>query len=582
MYEKAASLYEELYNRNPLNFVFFDGLHKMCVQLKEYEKAIALVQRRLERQPTDLALLGTLGEDYLKAGKEAEARAAWERALATDEKNPTVYRYVSNILFQNRLFTDGVDVLLRGRKNIGQSNLFAMDLGYAYTILGRYSEATKEYVHALQENPTSLNLVESRIAMYTAKPDGLASAIGAAKGGIQEDTKNVTLHRLLAWLYLEGKQFEGAFAVYRLIDQLSSSGGQELLSFADRAFKEKAYKVAAQAFGEVIERYPKAPLVAVAKFGLARVIEDISAKRDSLGSSGEAVERGPEFPVGETNLTYGSAIASYDEIVRNYPGSEYALQALYRIGVIKFDRFFDIDGALQTFDRVDEQFPRNRLASAVALKAGEILIAKGELGVAAERFSKVGVIPLSTQSEKDKATYALAELDYFRGLYDSALVKLKSLVTNLSADIANDALLLQEFIKEHRTRDGLALKEYARAELLERQRKFSEAITVLEKLIDTETTAPLVDDAMLKLGQLERKLGQPMRALSIYQRLIVEHPESILLDEAQLGIGEIYESSLNDRQKAIAAYRELLEKHPDSLHLDEVRKRIRQLRGDAL
>src|SRR3989304_523434 len=44
MYEKAASLYEELYNRNPLNFVFFDGLHKMYVQLKEYEKAIWLVQ----------------------------------------------------------------------------------------------------------------------------------------------------------------------------------------------------------------------------------------------------------------------------------------------------------------------------------------------------------------------------------------------------------------------------------------------------------------------------------------------------------------------------------------------------------
>jgi outer membrane protein assembly factor BamD (BamD/ComL family) len=161
-------------------------------------------------------------------------------------------------------------------------------------------------------------------------------------------------------------------------------------------------------------------------------------------------------------------------------------------------------------------------------------------------------------------------------------VKLKSLLINLSADIANDALLLQEFIKENRTSDGRALKEYAHAELLERQRKLSEAIAVLENLIDTEATSPLVDHAMLKLGQSEEKLGAPMRALAMYQKLIFDHPESILRDQAQLGIGEIYQFSLNDKQKAIAAYQELLEKYPSSPYLDEVRKRIRQLRGDAL
>jgi tetratricopeptide (TPR) repeat protein len=584
MYEKAANLYEELYNHNPSNFVFFDGLHRMYVQLKEYPKAISLVQTKLEHQPSDLTLLGTLSEDYLKAGKEPEARATWEQALVADSKNPNVYRYILNILFRNRLFRDEVDVLLRGRKNTDKPNLFAMDLGFAYTILGQYNDATVEYARELQANSTSLNLVESRMAMYTAKPDGLATAIATVQKEIQNDQKNVTLQRLLAWLYLEGKQFEGALAVYRVIDQLGSSSGRELLSFADRASKEKAYEVAAEAFNEVIQRYPREPIVPLARLGFARVIEEISAKRDSLGSSVETVEHGPEEepPVNETSPTYSGAIASYEAIVHDYPGSEYALQALYRIGLIKFDRFFDIDGALQTFDQIDSQFPSSRMAPAVALKAGEILTAKGELGMASERFKKVEAIPFSTQSEKDKATYELAELDYFQGSYDSALVKLKTLLTNLSADIANDALLLQEFIRDHRTTDEHALKEYAHAELLERQRKLSEAIAVLQNLIDTEAASPLVDDAMLNLGRLERKLGAPMRALSIYQKLIFDHPESILRDQAQLGIGEIYQFSLNDKQKAIAAYQELLEKYPSSLYLDEVRKRIRQLRGDVL
>ena len=583
-YERAAKLYEELHSRDPLNFVIFDALHRTYIQLKEYTKAIALVQVRLDRQPADLVLLGTLGEDYLKAGKEAEAHEAWERGLATDEKNPNVYRYISNILFQNRLFSDGVDVLLRGRKNTGKPNMFAVELGYAYTILGKYGDATKEYVRALKENPTTLSFVETRIAMYTAKPDGLRLAIGAVQEEILDDKKNVTLHRLLAWLYLEGKQFEDAFSVYRLIDQFSSSAGQELLAFASQAFKESAYEVSARAYKEVIERYPRTQITPIARFGYARVIEEFSAKNDSLASvdTREKPRSEEQFPASEAHPTYGKAIAYYDEIVHDYPGSEFALQALYRIGLIKFDRFFDIDGALQTLNQIDRQFPNNRIIPDVALKAGEILVAKGDLARASERFGRVRQTLLATQEQKDKATFALAEIDYFQGSYDSALVKLNSLLSNLSGDYANDALSLQEFIKEHRTRNELVLKEYVHAELLERQRKLSEAAAILEKLISTEAGSPIVDDALLKLGQLQRKMGNPTHALSTYQRLVNEHPESILRDEAQLGIGAIYEFLLKDKQKAITAYQSLLENYPNSLLLDEARKRIRRLRGDVL
>jgi tetratricopeptide (TPR) repeat protein len=583
-YQRAAGLYEELYRRSPLNFVLFDGLHRMYMQLKKYDDAIALVQTRLERQPTDLVLLSTLGEDYLRAGKETEAHEAWERALASDKKNPNVYRYISNVLLQNRLFSQAADVLLRGRRTIGKESLFATELGYVYTILGKYSEATKEYVHALKESPTNLSFVETRIASYTAKPDGLGLAIAAVRGEIQNDKENVTLYRLLAWLYLEGKQFEQAFSVYQMIDQLSSSAGQELLAFASQTFKESAYEVSAKAYKEFIERYPKTQITPKAKFGYARAIEELSAKNDSLAAMviKEKSRSEGQLPASETLPTFGGAIAYYDGIVHDYPGSEFALQSLYRIGLIKFDRFFDIDGALQTLDQIDRQFPNNPLAPEVSLKTAEILVAKGELTKAEERLSKVRGGAVTSQGEKDSATFALAEIDYFQGSFDSALVKLNKLATNLSADIANDALLLQGFIKEHQTKNELVLKEYARAEFLERQRKLSEAAAILEKLISTETSSPIVDDALLKLGELQRKMGDPMHALSAYQRLITEHPESILRDEAQFGIGEIYQLELKDKQRAIAAYEELLEKYPTSLYLDEVRKRIRQLRGDAL
>lgn len=587
-YEKAARLYEELYARNPQNPVYFDGLYRMYIQLKDYERAIFLVQRRLDRQPGDLNLLGRLGEAYFKSGREMEAYAAWERALATDEKNQNVYYHLYQVLMQNRLFAKGVEVLLRGRRKIGNANLFAADLGYAYTILGSYREATTEYLRVLKENPQLLSFVQTQLALYTGKPEGLEAAIGYVKDEVKIDPKNIVLQRLLAWLHLEGKQFENAYLVYRAIDELSKAGGQELLMFANQAFKEKALEVSARAYRDIIERYPKSPSQPVARFNYARVIEELTVRRDTLihfdGKHGShKITQMPErYPAREPHLMYGEAVEHYNEIVRMHPQSEYALQALYRIALIQFDRFFDIEGALRSLSQIEVQFPGHRLMGTVGLKAGEILLAKGDLKKSAERFSQVRQNPLAAPEERDRAFFALAELDYFQGFQDSALSKLDSLVRNLNADIANDALSLQQFIKEHRAREESLLKEYAYAELLERQRKFSEAVSILQKLISVSPTARIADDALLKMGQLQTKMGDPQGGLSTYRKLIAEYPESILRDKAQFSIGEIYQFVLRDKAKAILAYHELLEKHPNSLFLDEARKRVRQLRGDSL
>jgi len=582
LYEKAASLYEELYARNPLNAIYFDALHRVYIQLKEYDRALSLVRQRLDRQPNDLNLLSLLGEDYFKSGKESEAFAAWEQALATNEKDQNVYLHIYNVLMRNRLFGKSADVLLRGRKRLGNDNLFVFELAYAYTILGDFREATGEYLKALKGNPGLLNPVESRMALYTGKPEGLNAAIEATSEEVRKDRRNIVVQRLLAWLYLEGKQFENAYVVYQEIDELSKANGQELLGFANQALKGKALDVSSRAFKHIMERYPESPLQPMAKFGYARSLEEQTALTDSLSFVEGGRLPAEAVSARETLPAFSRVINQYEEIVRSYPRLEYAIQALYQIAFIKFDRLFDIDGALRSLDQIEKEFPTHRMIPSVQLKAGEILLAKGDLTKSAEQFIRVGQSPLASPEERDQALFGLAELDYFQGSFDSALAKLDRLIGNLAADITNDALLLQQFIKEHRTREESLLKDYAHAELLERQRKFSEASALLDQLIGASSSAPIVDDALLKLARLQTKMGSATRALAVYEKLIREHPESILLDRAQLGIGEIYHYILKDKPKAIAAYQELLEKYPNSLFLDEVRKRIRRLRGDAL
>ena len=143
-------------------------------------------------------------------------------------------------------------------------------------------------------------------------------------------------------------------------------------------------------------------------------------------------------------------------------------------------------------------------------------------------------------------------------------------------------LLLLHFIKENQAGFAEALKEYAGAELLSRQKKSSEAIAVFTSTLQAFPDSPLVDDALIQKAELSIVVKQYNDALLSYQKLLTDYPKSILRDKAQFGLGELYQMQLKDKEKAIQAYEEVLAAYPNSLFVEEARTRIRTLRGDAL
>ena len=83
------------------------------------------------------------------------------------------------------------------------------------------------------------------MALFSYKPEGREAAIGVVRAAIDE-REDVRLYELLGWLYMEGKDFNSAYDVYRTIDKLSGSNGTGILSFADRAFREGVFDLAAR------------------------------------------------------------------------------------------------------------------------------------------------------------------------------------------------------------------------------------------------------------------------------------------------------------------------------------------------
>ncbi|MDL1892448.1 tetratricopeptide repeat protein, partial [Sphingobacteriales bacterium CHB3] len=209
--------------------------------------------------------------------------------------------------------------------------------------------------------------------------------------------------------------------------------------------------------------------------------------------------------------------------------------------------------------------------------------AKGDTATAAIRFRSVMAAPNATPDQQDEATYRLAELEYFAGHFNEAIRNLDAISTNLKADYTNDALLLRSFLQENSQGAEIPLKEFARADYLARQKKYTDAISLFQNVIDKNPQALFVDDGMMRIATLQTKATRYADALATYQALVSQFKESsIALDKAQFSIAELYDYNLNNKVQAIAAYEKLLADHPQSLLNEKARRRIRELRGDSL
>lgn len=578
-HENAMKLYEELHAKDAGNFVYFEGLRRTYLQLKRYPEAATLIRQRLASNPADINLLGLLGSVYYKTGQEQEAYAEWDRAIAADPANPNVYRAVANVLLENRLLDRTAELYRRARVACNDPGLFVIDLAQLLAVSMDYAGATQEYLQWLKQNPTQLGFVQGRMAAFTGKDDGRIAAIGAVRNALKRDD-DLGLHRLLGWLYLEGKQFTEAFAVFKTIDTKAKAQGAEIYAFAERAYKEKAFDVAARAYVEAINTPVGAPRMPYAKYGYASALKEISILTDTL----QATVSSQQYPVAETQSRYTDVINRFRQVIEEYPRTEFAARSYHQIGTIQFERLFDLDAALASFEQVERELPGSTLIHhQVALEIGEVLIARGDTVRAASRFRAVAAAPNATPDQQDEATYRLAELMYFGGDFQKAIELLSNITLNLKADYANDALLLLAFLQENVTTGEAALKEFARADLLARQRKNTQAIPLFLSVIERYPQALLVDDALMKVAALQTQAGLFGDAIASYGRLLNEFKESsIALDRARFSMAEVFQFGLNDKARAIETYEKLLVDFPQSLLATIARKRIRELRGDTL
>ena len=575
-YERAAALYEGLLAGDSANVVLLDAVERMWIQLKRYDQTIALLRSRLARAPGDASLHATLGSVLYRAGREKDAGAEWDAALAADPSNPGTYRLVASVLAENRLLDRAADVYRLGRKNTGDGELFTLELAQLLGATMNYAGATAEYVHWLGKNPSQLSFVQSRLAQITGRDEAREAASAVIRQAIG-GRGDLPLLQLLAWLDMEGKNYGDALDVCRKIDAIAGAHGSELYQFAERAAAEKAYAVAARAYQEAM-RAPLAPArMPYARYGYAAAVKELQADADTFASP----LRGT--PATEAIPLYSGAVGLFQKIIEDYPRTEFSARSWYQIGLVQDEKFMDREGAAGSFRHViDEPGASPALRNDAAIMLGKVHVERGDTARAEVFFRAVAASSDAPSIERDEAVFRLGEIDYFAGRFDSAMEKLSGITVNLKADYANDALRLSSFLHENAASAPEALARFARAEFLARQGKNTEAVSLLLDVIGTYPHAALVDDALMAAARLQASAGLFREAAASYERLLGEFKESSTeLDRAEFNLAEVYQYGMHDTARARSTYERLLADHPKSILVDRARQRIRQLRGES-
>ncbi|GAK95531.1 secreted protein [Nonlabens tegetincola] len=75
--------------------------------------------------------------------------------------------------------------------------------------------------------------------------------------------------------------------------------------------------------------------------------------------------------------------------------------------------------------------------------------------------------------------------------------------------------------------------------------------------------------------------GDTQNAIQNYTRIIKNHGDGILSDDALYELGKLYEEVLDDPAKAQEYFEQIIFSHADSIYFTDARRRYRRLRGDT-
>jgi tetratricopeptide (TPR) repeat protein len=566
--KNASRVYKELFDADPQSNVYFEGVRRTYFEMLRFAELLPIVEERVRRLPNDVELHSLYADLLSRNGRREDAEHAWKDAIELRPEDAMTYFTVAQSQIDNQMLDKAAATFLLGRRRLNDRTAFADQLAGLFGMLGKYEQATEEYLSLVAQSPSRMGFVMSGMGSYTTNPQGADGAIAAVKRAVDARPDYLPYIELLSWLYTEKGDFESAFETTRKLDDLRKANGSNIYAFADRALREGKSEVAVSAFDYFLATYPRTnPLYGSVLFGYARALEQRyrASGSHSADDAAKLIER-------------------YQGLVRDNAGTIPAAEAVMRIARLQAEDLDDPRAAVATIVQLRKDSPKFPSLPEAVLMQGDLLLRLGQFAEAQQSYQEgAATIMKGEDGERYRDMNALryAETLFYSGEFKQAVDSLSALTRNTTSEVTNDALEYLFLLQENFEKNDAALKHYATGRLLLVQHEWEKAIQEMEASISAGVGSALVDEAMMGKADAQESLGKIADAIATLLDIPARYPDGTLSDRALFHAAELVDRKQNDGQKAIELYTRLLTEYPASHFVTQARQRIRALRGDS-
>jgi len=568
-FDKSASLYEKLFNKNPNTFYYSNYLDCL-LELKNFKKAEKLIKKQIKQNPYELRYLVDMGYVYTRAENIAKAKKQFTKAIKELNANQQRIIDLANAFLLRNQTDYAIKTYKKGELLLQTLYPFNLKLADIYEDRQDYHNMINEYLNLLEFNPDYQEEIQNKLQISLAKdPDNKKNDIlkKSLLKKIQKNPNNTYFSEMLLWLSIQQHDFKTAFTQAISLDKRFKEDGSRLFNLARLCASNKDYDIAAKSYEYIIKKGVNNYYYLDSKIELLNVKylkitssfnytkeELISLENDYISILNEFGIRAETIPL-IRNLAHLQAFY-LDEV-------EYAKKLLNKAIAIKY--------------------ASKKLQAECKTELADILLMSDDVWEATLLYSQVEK-DFKNESLGHLAKFKNAKLFYYIGEFKWAKAQLDVLKAATSKLIANDAMDLSLLINDNIDEDSstAALSIYSRADLLSFQNKDSFALLTLDSINILFPGHQLSDEVLYKKAQIKLKHGLYMQADTLLQQIVELYYYDILADDALFKLAELNEKQFHDKAKAMLLYQDILVKFPDSLYAVEARKRFRKLRGDSI
>lgn len=566
-FDKAAELYQSLWEKNNYAPQFYTPLFSTYITLKKFDDAEKTVKKQIKRYDQVTQYQIDLGYLYKLKGDPSKSKEVYEKVIKSIRASESDIRQVA-IAFKTYRENDyEIATYERGEK-IFKGNLdFSYELGAAYFNKGDFVTSAKYYIDNIEKSPTNVQQVKNLLQTTRDADKLLAEMESQLYGRIQKKPDNDDYIDFLTWIYIQNKDFEGAIVQMKALDKRKGEDGYRVLTIARMAQTEGFYDDAIKGFDYVVKKEPRSSLY-------------FQAKTDLLNCRKEKIAKTINYTQDDLLGLKADYISFIDENGKNPRTAE----SIKELADLEGFYLHDITAAINDCEEIINMpgIPP-RLKNQTKLSLGDFYLIGGDVWESTLLYSQVD------KEEKDgplgeEARFRNAKLSYYKGDFDWAQEQLKVLKASTSELTSNDAINLSAFIIDNlgMDTDTKAMSMYASAELLLFQNKDEEAEKKLDSILKQYPGHALYDDIEYTKAEIYVRRREFQKAVPLLEDIIKNFGKDIKADDATFMLAEINEKELHNTDKAKELYKSIITDYNNSLLVIEARKRYRALRGDKL